>query len=243
MRKVLKNNPLPLYYQLKEILMELIENEVLKPGDAVPTERELCEIHEISRMTARKAIMDLVIEGVLYREQGKGTFVAEPKMNQQLSQLKSFTEQMEEKGLQTSSIILSFSVKKATKKICQNLNLSEEDKRVFEIKRLRYVEEEPLCIETVWLPFNMCQDLSRIMLEGGSLYKLLREKYGYKFDYAKQSIEPVALNEYESNLLKLDHKTLALLFKRMTYLDDGRVIEYTKTINRSDKYKYEVVLK
>lgn len=119
MRKVLKNNPLPLYYQLKEILMELIDNEELKPGDAIPTERELCEVHGISRMTARKAIVDLSIEGFLYREQGKGTFVAEPKIKQQLSQLQSFTEQMQEKGLSVSTIILSFVIKDATKKICR----------------------------------------------------------------------------------------------------------------------------
>jgi GntR family transcriptional regulator len=242
MRKVLKSNPLPLYYQLKEILMELIDNEELKPGDAIPTERELCEIHGISRMTARKAIVDLATEGVVYREQGKGTFVAEPKIKQQLSQLQSFTEQMGEKGLNTSTNILSFAVKDATKKICNHLNLTD-NKTVFEIKRLRYVEGDPIAFETVWLPFHMCPELTRDLLEGGSLYKILREKFGYSFDFAKQSIEPIAINEYESRLLKIEHKSLALLFRRTTYLDDGRAIEYTKTINRSDKYKYEVVLK
>lgn len=242
MRKVLKNNPLPLYYQLKEILIELIDNEELKPGDAIPTERELCEIHGISRMTARKAIVDLATEGIVYREQGKGTFVAEPKMKQQLSQLKSFTEQMREKGLKTSTSILSFAIKEATKKICNHLNLID-DKTVLEIKRLRYVEEQPIAFETVWLPFNMCSTLTRDMLEGESLYKVLRETYGYKINHAKQSIEPIAITEYESKLLDLEPKTLALLFRRTTYLDDGRAIEYTKTINRSDKYKYEVVLK
>ncbi|WFA08796.1 GntR family transcriptional regulator [Tissierella sp. Yu-01] len=242
MRKVLKNNPLPLYYQLKEILIELIDNEELKPGDAIPTERELCEIHGISRMTARKAIVDLATEGIVFREQGRGTFVSEPKMNQQLSQLKSFTEQMREKGLNTSTNIVSFVVKDATKKICNHLNLTNS-KTVFEIKRLRYVEDEPIAFETVWLPFNMCSTLTRDTLEGGSLYKVLRETYKYNFHHAKQSIEPIAINEYESKLLGLEPKTLALLFRRTTYLDDGRAIEYTKTINRSDKYKYEVVLK
>ncbi len=242
MRKVQKNNPLPLYYQLKEILIELIDNEELKPGDAIPAERELCEMHGISRMTARKAIEDLSIEGLVYREQGKGTFVAEPKMKQQLSQLKGFTEQMEEKGLETSTNILSFVVKDATKKICKHLNLTD-NKAVIEIKRLRYVENEPVAFETVWLPFNMCSTLTKDNLEGKSLYKTLRQKYGYNFDLAKQSIEPIVINEYESKLLNIEPKAMALLFRRTTFLDDGRVIEYTKTINRSDKYKYEVVLK
>ncbi len=243
LRKVSKQNPLPLYYQLKEIIQEMIENEELKPGDPVPPERELCEIHGISRMTARKAIMALVNEGILYREQGKGTFVSEPKIKQQLSQLRGFTEEMAEKGLKTDTQILSFKIKEATKKIRSHLNMDEKNNKVIEIRRLRIVEDEPFAIEIVWIPFNMCPDLQKDMLEGKSLYKIFKEKYGYTLDYAKQTIEPIMLNEYESDLLNLDIKSLALLFRRKTYLDDGRVIEYTKAIYRSDKYKYEVLLK
>ena len=85
MKKIVKDSPLPLHYQLKQILLEMIENELLKPGDSIPSERELCEAQDVSRMTVNKAILSLVNEGVLYREQGKGTFVAKPKINQNLS--------------------------------------------------------------------------------------------------------------------------------------------------------------
>ncbi|RKD21584.1 GntR family transcriptional regulator [Caminicella sporogenes DSM 14501] len=243
MRKVSKNNPLPLYYQLKEIIQEMIENEELKPGDPVPPERELCEIHGVSRMTARKAIMDLVNEGLLYREQGKGTFVSAPKIKQQLSQLKGFTEDMEEKGLKTDTKLLSFEIKKATKKIREHLNLTQEDSLIIEIKRLRKIENEPIAVETAWIPLNMCPDFTRETLEGNSLYSIIRKKYNYNLDYAKQTIEPIKINEYESSLLNVKPESLALLFRRKTYLDDGRVIEYTKAIYRSDKYKYEVILR
>ncbi len=97
MKKVSKDNPIPLHYQIKEILQEMIENEVLKPGQSIPTERELCVIQGVSRMTVNKAIMSLVNEGLIYREQGKGTFVAYPKVNREISPLKSFSEQMERK--------------------------------------------------------------------------------------------------------------------------------------------------
>src|SRR5690606_36647664 len=107
-RRVSKNSPIPLYYQLKEILQEMIDNEELKPGDALPSERELCEILGISRMTVRKAVMDLVNEGIVYREQGKGTFVAKPKSKHLLNKLQGFTEEMEEKGLKVKTQILSF---------------------------------------------------------------------------------------------------------------------------------------
>lgn len=243
MKKVSKQNPLPLYYQLKEIIQEMIENEELKPGDPVPPERELCEVHGISRMTARKAITDLVNEGLLYREQGKGTFVAEPKIKQQLSQLKGFTEQMAEKGLKTDTKILSFEIKEATKKIMEHLNLEKNHNKVIELRRVRIVENEPIAIEIVWIPLVMCADFHEDMKEGKSLYNIFKEKYGYDLDYAKQTIEPIKINDYESSLLNINVNSLALLFRRKTYLNDGRVIEYTKAIYRSDKYKYEVILK
>src|SRR5690242_9285570 len=104
----------------------MIEEGLLKPGDLIPPERELCETQGISRMTVNKAIMALVNEGVLFREQGKGTFVAQPKMNRTLSQLKGFTEEMLEKGLIPSTKILSFEIKAATKQNKIELNMAEE---------------------------------------------------------------------------------------------------------------------
>lgn len=243
MRKISKQNPLPLYYQLKEIIQEMIENEKLNPGDIVYPERELCEIYGISRMTARKAIMALVNEGVLYREQGRGTFVAEPKTKHQLSQLKGFTDEMRERGFKTHTRILSFQIREATKKIKEHLGMDDKSSKVIEIRRLRIINDEPFAIEIVWLPFDMCSNLQLDKIEGKSLYKILEGQYGYMLDYAKQTIEPIVLNEYESDLLKIEAKSLALLFRRKTYLDDGRVIEYTKAIYRSDKFKYEVLLK
>ncbi|MBI6874145.1 GntR family transcriptional regulator [Clostridium aciditolerans] len=242
MRIVSKDNPLPLHYQIKQVIQEMIENEELKPGDVIPTERELCEIQGVSRMTVNKAIMSLVNEGILYREQGKGTFVSEPKEKRQLSQLKGFTEEMEEKGLKTSTKILSFEIKDATKKNKTILNMPENEDKVIEINRLRIRENEPIALETVWLPRNLFSDMTRDTIEGKSLYKVFKEKYKYDLKKAKQTIEPIALNEYESGLLGLEEDALALMFRRTTYMEDGIPIEYTKAIYRSDKYKYEIIL-
>ncbi|SEM70513.1 GntR family transcriptional regulator [Lihuaxuella thermophila] len=243
MRKVDKNSPLPLYYQLKEILREMIENEELKPGDAAPPERELCEIHGISRMTARKAVMELVNEGVLYREQGKGTFVAKPKPKHQLNQLRGFTEEMKEKGLKVQTRILSFEVRPATVGIKNKLQMPPHQDKVLEIARLRIVDGLPFALETVWLNYDKMADLTRDELEDGSLYKVFREKYNLVPVYGTQTIEPIKLNEYESKLLGLPHESLALLFSRTTYTDRDEVIEYTKCIYRTDIHKYEVLLR
>ncbi len=157
----------------------MIENEELKPGDAVPTERELCEIQGVSRMTVNKAIMSLVNEGLLYREQGKGTFVAKPKENKEIAGLKSFSEIMQDKGLKTETRILFFHIKEATKKIKSVLNLSDDNNKVIEISRLRMCEGEPVAIETVWIPHNLCSDMERQTIEGKSLYETFKNKYNY----------------------------------------------------------------
>ncbi|MBA4492869.1 GntR family transcriptional regulator [Paenactinomyces guangxiensis] len=243
MRKVNKNSPLPLYYQLKEILREMIDNEELKPGDAAPPERELCEIHGISRMTARKAVTALVNEGVLYREQGKGTFVAEPKPQHQLNQLRGFTDEMMEKGLVVQTKILSFKVLEATVALKKRLKMLPHQNKVLEIQRLRIIDGLPFALETVWLNHTKVPDLTKNDLEGGSLYNVLKEKYNRVPCYATQTIEPVKLDEYESQLLQMPDESLALLFRRTTYTKNEEIMEYTKCIYRTDTHKYEVLLK
>ena len=242
MKKVNKSSPIPLYYQLKDIISELIEDEELKPNDPIPPERELCEYHGVSRMTVNKAIANLVNEGLLYREQGKGTFVAKPKEGYQLSRLLSFTEDMKAKGLQVDTRIISFQRKTATRKIQKALNLPEKDE-VFEIKRLRLVSEEPYAIETAYLPVSICEGLTREKLDNKSLYDILRSEYGLRMDYAHQTIEAVIVDEYESEILQVAQKSIALMLSRKTYLEGDRPMELTKAVYRGDKYKFEVVLR
>ena len=243
MKKVSKDNPVPLHYQIKEILQEMIENEVLKPGQSIPTERELCEIQGVSRMTVNKAIMSLVNEGLIYREQGKGTFVSKAKVNHEISQLKGFTEQMQESGVISKTKILYFKIIEATKQHKFELKMPEDENEIIEIKRLRFSDEQPVAIEIAWLPHYLFKGMTSDMIEGKSLYGIFSEKYGYHPYKAKQTIEPIMLNEYESKLLSQENCALALMFRRRTYLEDETPIEFTKAIYRSDKYKYEITLK
>jgi len=243
LRKVSKNNPIPLHYQIKEILQEMIENEVLKPGQSIPTERELCVIQGVSRMTVNKAIMSLVNDGLVYREQGKGTFVAFAKVNREISPLKGFTEQMQENGVISKSEILSFKVIEATKKYKIELKMPENETKIIEIKRVRFSGEQPVAIETALLPHYLFDGMTREMIEDKSLYEIFRNHYGYHLDKAKQTIEPTILNDYESKLLNQEDSALALIFSQTTYLENEIPIEYTKATYRSDKYKYQITLK
>lgn len=242
MKKLDKNSPLPLYYQLKNLLCEMIENEELKPDAPIPSEREICEKYGISRMTANKAIVSLVTEGILYREQGKGTFVARNKEKYQLSNLLSFSEEMRKRGEKTDTKLLSFCKKQPTKRLREELCL-KEDQAVFEIIRLRYITGNPYALETAYIPVYLCDNLHAKMLESQSLYRILEEKFELCVEYAYQTLEPTIINDYESETLGIAKGALAILLSRKTYLKNDIPVEFTKAIYRGDRYKFEILLK
>lgn len=243
MIKISKTSTLPLYHQIKDLIKDMIKNEELKPGDSVPSERELSKIHQVSRMTANKAVSELVDEGILYREKGKGTFVSKPKQSQELEYLKSFTQDMKEKGLTSRTEILEFEIENIDLALREKMNLDFSVERVIRIKRLRVVEDEPFAIEIVWIPLKYAPDLTKGRLEGKSLYNVLKTDYGHVPFYAKQAIKPIIVSKSDAAILKIKKGDLALIFNRRTYLENEELIEYTETINRCDRYEYEVVLK
>lgn len=241
MKKIDKESPIPIYAQLQEIITEMIENEELQPHDPIPTEYEFCDFHEISRMTVRTAIMSLVNKGILYREQGKGTFVAPSKPKYQLSGFKGLTEGMVELGYQVNTTILSFQCKPCSKFIASMIGLKTEN-QAYRIERLRLVDRIPYAIETVWLHPDKYPNLTKEMLDERSLYEVIQNNYQLLPHYAKQIVEPVHLNAFEKKTFNLQEDALGLLFHRTTYTEDDTVIEYTKSIYRVDQHKFEMHL-
>jgi len=227
--------------QLQEIIQEMIDNEELQAHDPIPTEQAFCQYHDVSRMTVRSAIMTLVNEGVLYREQGKGTFVAPKKPHYRMSGLKGLTEAMEELGYEVSAEIQSFSYTECSKKIANIIGINEDEKAI-EIRRLRYVDDEIYALETIWMNPLQYPNLTEEKLEAAPLYDIFRETYGFYPAYTRQIVEPVRLNDVEKNAFNLSGEPLGLLFERTTYTDDDQVIEYTKSVYRIDKHQFEMYL-
>jgi len=149
MKEINKNSPLPLYYQLKESILKAIKNEEILVGEKIPSERELAEYHNISRMTVKKAVDILVNNNYLIKKQGRGTFVSNYKESYSISPLLSFTKEMKKKGLNYKNKILNFS-KIKDKKIAKKLNLKENDE-FFKIERLRLIENKPFLLEKTYL--------------------------------------------------------------------------------------------
>ncbi|HDN85564.1 MAG TPA: GntR family transcriptional regulator [Candidatus Aerophobetes bacterium] len=230
----------PLYYQLTEELRENIENGEWPPNSLIPSETELCEKYKVSRGTVRQALSQLVQEGLLYRKQGKGTFVAEPKITQQLNRFYSFAQDMREKGLRPSSLLLQKEKILPDSYIKNILGLKEEE-MVYKIMRLRLADEEPLILETSYLVEELFPDLDKEDVEKVPLYDIILKKYRIKITRAKETFEPILIDEFEAKKLKIPVGSPALLVKRITYTA-GIPFEFRKSVVRGDKCSYSVEL-
>ncbi|MGL5693703.1 MAG: GntR family transcriptional regulator [Peptostreptococcaceae bacterium] len=242
MRLVDKQSTTPLHIQLSEIIKEMIDKKELKEGDSIIPERELCSIQNVSRMTVNKAIVGLVSEGILYRKQGKGTFVAEKKEKYQFSNLKGFTQVMREKGVSIKTDVLSFEKQLPSEFVKEKLQIKDNTTKVYKVIRLRYIENEPFGIEIAYISEYMCKDLCREMLEDNSLYNVLQNQYKYKIKKANQMMEPIMISKEYAQKLNVRENDLALKIHRNSYEEEGYPIEYTISIFRSDKYQYEIAL-
>lgn len=232
-----KHSPIPMYYQIMNQLREKIVGGEYTVGDALPPERELVETYQVSRMTIRQAISELVNEGILDRRKGIGTFVAPPKLEQPLNSLTSFTEDMAQRGMKAGGRIVSFKERLPDPPLRKTLGLSAEE-NVFEFVRLRLADEEPMALETTSLVASLCPGLQVEDLENQSLYKVLTERWGLQLDYATQSLEPILAPPYEATLLHVAPGSPLLLMHRITYDSSGRAFEHVKSLYRGDRYKF-----
>ena len=235
-----KDSPLPLYFQLKELLRQEIESGHWRPGQRIPSEAELCQAFDISRSVTRQALRELQYQGLLYRERGKGTFVAQPKISESLMQdLSGFYEDMVAKGLTPVTKVLRQEIQPADKKIANYLQIELGDK-VIVIERLRSVGSEPINLVTTYLPYDICPDVIDEDLNTQSLYALLEKKHGLELSHGRRTIEAVAANQYEAQLLGVEEGVPLVLLDSVSYLRDSRPIEYFHAVHRGDRSRFEV---
>jgi GntR family transcriptional regulator len=231
-------SPVPKYYQLREILLDLIERE-LAVDAPVPSERELAARYGLSRMTARQAVEHLVSEGRLYRVQGKGTFVSRPKIDIPL-RLTSFTEDMRARGMTPGSRDLGRRLIPATAAVARELSV-EGGAPVYAIERLRTADGVPMALERSHIPAHLAPDLMDRTLEGASLYEILADVYGVVLDRGDQVIEAGIADSGDAGLLGLAPGSAVLLLQRRCWA--GAIpAEYAVSTYRADRYQLRASL-
>lgn len=232
----------PLYIQIKEVIDAAINNGKLSPGDKIPSESELKDIFKVSRTTIRLAIKELIYEGKLKSEQGKGTFVSRPKMEQHLPYLSSFTEEVKIKGHTPGAEIIELKRRFPNREIAENLEI-EMDTEIIVLKRLRTVDGEVVGIHTSYLNSNLLEDddFENKNLTG-SLYDILENEYEIVFTDAIETIEAKEANEEQSELLRIEKKSPLLYLERITMNESGQPVEFCKIAYTADSYKYKLRL-
>jgi len=235
-----RHNRIPLYYQLKAIILEEIESGELRPNDPIPSEKELIRQYGLSRTTVRQAISELVREGYIYRRRGKGTFVSRPKMQHGLRKLTSFSEDMRSRGLLPGARVLEFGRVRPPQKIAACLELAEDDE-VYRILRLRLADGEPVGLQESYVHVGGDRVITQADVEGeGSLYDLLESRFHILLGEADESVEATVADAREADLLEVKKGAPLLLRERVTYEVAGRPVEFVKTLYRADRYKYLV---
>ncbi|MFP4662745.1 MAG: GntR family transcriptional regulator [Halanaerobiales bacterium] len=233
---------IPLYFQIMTLIKHYILSGTLKPGDMIPSEKQLCEIYNISRSTVRQALDLLAEENFIIRQRGRGTFIADKKIRREIDQIYSFTTDMKAIGLEPHSLVLEKSVQKASKDIAKSLKIQANTK-VFKLTRVRYAKSEPLLLENTYVPYYLCNGITDIDFSETSLYNILHNKYNLKIDCATETYEAIIVDKEVAKLLNCKKLAPAFNIERIAYLKNGIPFEITDSIVRSDKCLFQVKLK
>lgn len=236
-----RDSSVPFYVQIKEYIRQNIMSGVYPENTRIPSERQLSEQFDVSRLTVTKAITELVQEGLLHTQVGKGTFVSPGKINQELRTLTSFTEEMRQRGQTAASRILYASVDPAEEEVARALRIVPGAK-VMVLRRLRLGDEQAIAIETTNIIAALCPNiLDSHDFSCESLYHVLREEFGLHMTHAEQSIEARRATPQELDLLKIDAHTPILSMTRITF-NEEMPFEYARSAYRGDRYKFNAVL-
>lgn len=220
------------YLRVRQSLQKMIEGGELKPGQALPGERELARMLALSRVTVRKAIAGLAEEGVLTQRHGAGTFVAD-RIVKSFSKLTGFTDDLRARGLKPRVKFLERSSGEVSPEEALALHLSP-GAPVIRLRRLRFAGDKPLALESTVVPQSILSDPQLVKL---SLYDAL-EKIGCRPTRALQRLRAVALDAEQARLLQVPQGEPALSIERRAFLDDGRVVEFTASLYRGDAYDF-----
>ena len=228
----------PKYRLLRDAIAEIIRE--LPAGSGVPTERELCRRFGVSRATVRQALDCLEVEQRIYRHQGKGTFVARPKIDQTL-ELSSHTENIRARGMEPASRLIAITRAPAGADVAGMLDLTEGDE-VFQIERVRLADDEPLAVELLFLDARRFDDIAAVLGESRSLYQLLRARYGVQLASAEETIEAMAAPEREAGLLGIPSGVPVLLLSRQSFDSDDKPVEFVRSVYRADRFRFRARL-
>lgn len=226
----------PVYIQIHNEIRKEIESGKWAVGERIPSERQLSQDFDVSRMTLRQAIQTLVDEGILQRQVGSGTYVASSKVQEKMSGTTSFTEITESQGKKPSSKTVSYHVADPSISEIEKLKLKNGD-QVLRMERIRYADKQPICFEVATIPIEIVNSLNKKDITS-SLYKALEDKAGLKLGDATQTVSAILASEKIANFLNVKRGSAILRVRQVTTLDDNRPFEYVRSQYAGDRFEF-----
>jgi GntR family transcriptional regulator len=230
-----KESSVPLHVQLATVLREQVIRRELGPNGRLPSERELCQQYGISRITVRQALSELAQAGLVYSSVGKGTYVAEPAFQEELQPLSSFTQDLERRGMRAASQVLEACLVPADEHWSEVFYIPRGAELV-RLHRLRLSGDLPIAIQLTYLPHHLCPHLLEYDFSSCSLYEVLRNAYKLQLTRSETIIEAALASSHEADLLGLPQPAAVLVSKQTTLLDNGIVVEMTRSTFNSERY-------
>jgi len=237
MTNLILDSDVPLYRQISEQIRSKIKEGEFPELSRIPSEAQLCEQYNVSRITVRQALQELVRAGFLNRVQGKGTFVAKRRYVQQLQRLTSISESLIDRGFAPGTKTIEIRRETPQDRIALRLNVSE-DEEILLVVRLRLSDDIPLVLNYSYFPHTLCNDLIDAIATGPSIYKALKEHLGIEVSEIQQTIELTYATEFEAKHLNIQPGSPVFLVRATTYDISNRPVEYVKSIFRSDRTEF-----
>jgi GntR family transcriptional regulator len=235
---------IPLYKKVKSYLEKLLDEGKIKPGEQLPSEKDLVTQFNVSRITVRRALQELVIDERITRIPGKGSFVLQPKI-EPLTELTSFSENMRARGLEPSYRNTAIELVNAPPKVLQFLQLTDDD-RALRIHRLLLADNIPMAVQEAYLPASVYKAAPQLfvpeLLNVLSMYNILETNLGIRLVRAEEIVDASYATKEEAKLLSIKRGDLVLVITRLTLSENNKPIEYVKLVFRADRYRYRVEL-
>lgn len=241
MNQILLTPPVPLYEHIRETLRQQIAQGAYQHYDRIPSEKELMAQFRVSRITVRQALSDLSREGVIFKVPGKGSYVSKPKPTQELSFLKGFGQAMAKQGYRTSNRVVGLATVQGEEDICRRLGLLPGS-MVTEIRRVRYVDEQPISYDITHIRQDLGERLAQEDLAGRDLFSILEKDYGLALGHGEQSIQALIADETLARLLDIAPGGAVLHIERVAYQADGSPLEYDEVFYRGDAFRYRLTI-
>lgn len=236
------SNNIPIYKIIENDLKKVILDGTLEQGDLIPSETELSAKYNVSRMTVRQAINNLLIDGFIYRHKGRGTFVAYNKkeVERTSGRFSNFSIENKDSNIKiTKTTVLDYKIIYSDKLLSEVLQLDEREEVIY-IERLKEDGDLPLIFERIYLPYKMFPDITKDVFEK-SFYEYIEEDLQWKIRKRSSKVEVQTLTNTLANLFKQGQNTLVLYVNNVTYLDNGRAFEYSETYYNSQYFRFQIM--